>query len=61
MKAVPVIINALRALFHDEELQVEGLKMVKTLSMTSEVGLALPQPFLPLIYSLEYTLSFFHD
>jgi len=42
MKAIPVIINALRALFHDEELQVEGLKMVKTLSMTSEVRRTLP-------------------
>lgn len=36
MKAVPVIIKALMALYSDEYLQLEGLKMLQTISKTSE-------------------------
>ncbi len=36
MKATPVIIRALMALYSDEILQVEGLKMVQTIAKTSE-------------------------
>ena len=35
-KAVPVVINALRALYYDDELQYEGLLMMRSLSQTSE-------------------------
>jgi len=35
-KAIPLIINALRALYDDDVLQLEGLKMISTLSKTSE-------------------------
>jgi hypothetical protein len=36
MKATPVIITALMALYSDEILQLEGLKMVQTISKTTE-------------------------
>ena len=35
-KAVPTVINALRALYYDDELQYEGLLMMRSLSKTSE-------------------------
>lgn len=35
-KAVPVVIGALRALYSDELLQIEGLKMLKALSLSPE-------------------------
>lgn len=36
LRAVPVIIGALRALFNNEVLQLEGLKLIQQLSQTSE-------------------------
>lgn len=35
-RAIPLIINALRALYDDDVLQLEGLKMIASLSKTSE-------------------------
>jgi len=36
MKAIPIIINALRALYDNESLQLEALLMIQTLSKTTE-------------------------